>query len=240
MIGHIAAGLMAVPLRGISPPKIVKIDVFCTTSGLYATAMSEAVPLIWPDCLRKLYALAALLACLWQPWQEFEKPYVAQMDDHVGAAPERGGQSVPASGDGSPVEPELALPDEPRLLPLLSAPEPKPPELPLDARPLLDPELPVDSPPRFAPEPPLDPMPAPDPEPPLDPALPLDPDAPLDPRLPLLPEPELFADRPEPLLGSPAPPPSVSVDPASSETTSVPSRLHPTMATQPIDVAIIV
>ncbi len=112
-----------------------------------------------------MYALDALLAWLWQLWQEAEKPYVVQMDDHVGAEPERGGHPVPASMTGSPPELELPPPDRtPLLLPLLD-PEP----LLLDPEPLLDPELPLDPAPLLVSEPLLDP------EPPLDPELLLDP-----------------------------------------------------------------
>jgi hypothetical protein len=80
-----------------------------------------------------VYAVEALLACLWQLWQVFEKPSLAQIEDQVGAVPEGGAHPVPASNAlpiEAPLELELLLLllplpllDDGLLLPLL---EPKP------------------------------------------------------------------------------------------------------------------
>jgi len=116
---HLAAALMPLPFGGILPPKIIRGED-------PSTAMVDWVPLMMtPFCcpLSHVYPAEALLAEPWQPWQVVEKPSLVQIEDHVGAAPTRGGQLI---------VPPLPLPDDdpPLLLelPLLELP-PRMPEL---------------------------------------------------------------------------------------------------------------
>jgi hypothetical protein len=123
-MAHFAAALIPLPLGGMSPSKIARTE-------FSSEAMGDVVPLISPCCLSHEYAAEALLACLWQLGQVFEKPSVVQIEDHVGAVPVAGGHPVLASPlkfmkTEPPLELELPFPDEaPLLLPLLE-PKPKP------------------------------------------------------------------------------------------------------------------